>query len=247
MLCDLASDTEHSNPYGQIYCFSIRERIGENSNKFQKSYWNSWDCRSIRFYSCDRARWHRARFAFVDRKGHTVINIHAVCDFNYKFIHFYSKWRGSSHDSFILQESKLLNDFDSGRRNGIILGDSGYGNRKKWLLTPFTTTENQKEKQYNYNQRKAKLKIEQDFAQFKCRFRGLLSRRAAGVTRESYSHCFGRFHPSQHCERQTNRTLITLIPISEENGYPLSMKDMKKQFTSREAKQFRDYIVRNYV
>jgi len=113
-------------------------------------------------------------FAFVDRKGHTSLNIQAVCDFDYKFIHVYAKWPGSSHDSFILQQSKLFHDFESGRRSGILLGDSGYGNGKNWLLTPFMTTENQKEKQYNYNQKKARVRIEQAFGQLKRRFRGLL-------------------------------------------------------------------------
>ena len=72
---------------------------------------------------------------YVNRKGYHSINVQLVCDANYTIINLVARWPGSTHDSRILRESELFNQFEDGGVNGILLGDSGYP-LKRWLLTP---------------------------------------------------------------------------------------------------------------
>ena len=70
------------------------------------------------------------------------------------------------------QDSALYNIFETGNRNGIILGDSGYA-CKNWLLPPFR--ENQmrgcrKRENYNREQKRARSIIERAFGQLKRRW-----------------------------------------------------------------------------
>ena len=112
--------------------------------------------------------------SFLNRKGYTSNNIQAVCDASYRFISVYAFWPGCTHDSFILKHSALFRDFEQHRREGILLGDSGYGSGKPWMLTPFGNPETPAQRRYNYAQKRGRVLIEQSFGQVKRRFRGLL-------------------------------------------------------------------------
>ena len=63
----------------------------------------------------------------------------------FNFIH---RWPGSTHDSRILRESSINQQFEQGAVEGILLGDSGYGN-SKWLTTPFCNPKSQAEERFN--------------------------------------------------------------------------------------------------
>ena len=126
------------------------------------------DCTHVRTFVSDSQE-----HSFMNRKGFTSFNIQAVCDQNYKFIHLYLFWPGSTHDSFILKQSQLYFDMESGRNNFIHLGDSGYGDGKTWLLVPFLRPETAGQRSVNYHQRRGRVVKEQAFGQCKRCFRGL--------------------------------------------------------------------------
>lgn len=107
--------------------------------------------------------------AFINRKRFPSINVMGVCNLEGKFISMSVKWPGSCHDSFILRDSALWNDYENIRKQGIILGDSAYPSRK-WLLTPFDNPANQHQQAYNDAQSKARSVIERTFGRFKRRF-----------------------------------------------------------------------------
>ena len=111
---------------------------------------------------------------FLNRKGYTSNNIQAVCDAKYRFISVYAFWPGCTHDSFVLQQSSLYRKFEENTIAGVLLGDSGYGNGKPWLLTPLGDPQSQPERSYNYAQKRGRVLIEQTFGQVKRRFRGML-------------------------------------------------------------------------
>ncbi|XP_063775343.1 putative nuclease HARBI1 [Pseudophryne corroboree] len=78
--------------------------------------------------------------SFQNQKCFHSMNIQAVCDADMKFTNLFVGFPGSSHDSFILNQSSLFQDFETGNMlGGCLLGDAGYP-KKPWLLTPLSTT-----------------------------------------------------------------------------------------------------------
>ncbi|XP_033976858.1 putative nuclease HARBI1 isoform X2 [Trematomus bernacchii] len=59
-----------------------------------------------------------------------------------------ARWPGSTHDARILRESALQREFEAGRINGLLLGDSGYP-LKRWLMTPVIAERTAQERRYN--------------------------------------------------------------------------------------------------
>lgn len=59
--------------------------------------------------------------------------------------------------------------FESGRTDGIILGDSGYPNRR-WLFTPYRNPETEWQLAYNTKQIRTRVLIENAFGRLKRRF-----------------------------------------------------------------------------
>jgi hypothetical protein len=87
-------------------------------------------------------------FAYVNRKGVHSLNIQLVCDAHYRVTNIVSRWPGSCHDSRILQNSGLFAPFEEGRLPGLLLGDSGYPQRK-WLMTPHRNPDTPSRRDYN--------------------------------------------------------------------------------------------------
>src|SRR5271154_3502303 len=80
--------------------------------------------------------------AFVDRHGKHSINCMVVCGPNLQFYHANANWPGSVHDSRVLRNSTLQENWENGWRpfpNAVLLGDSGYA-LKSWLFTPIDPT-----------------------------------------------------------------------------------------------------------
>ena len=108
-------------------------------------------------------------FPILNRKRYHSINVQGVCDANGKFIHFTARWPGSTHDAFILRNSLPSDTFESGRRNGIILADSGYPNRN-WLFTPYRNSDAEWQVAYDTKHIRTRVVIENAFGRLKRRF-----------------------------------------------------------------------------
>ena len=71
----------------------------------------------------------------------------AIVDHEGRFLFVSAKWPGSSHDSFVLNQSPVWENFETGRQRGFILGDSGYATRT-WLLTPYNNPDTHVKKRF---------------------------------------------------------------------------------------------------
>ena len=71
-----------------------------------------------------------------------------VTDSNQRVRDCVARWPGSTHDSRILRNSSLFEEFEEGGARGYILGDSGYP-CKPWLLTPMLRPVTAQEEAYN--------------------------------------------------------------------------------------------------
>ncbi len=110
---------------------------------------------------------------FVNRKGFHSINVHCICDADLVIREVVVKWPGSSHDSFMWQNSTSARLFEDGTiPYGHLLGDSAYPIRP-WLLTPLLNPENEAEENYNRAHAKTRNTIERCFGVLKNRFRCL--------------------------------------------------------------------------
>ena len=59
-----------------------------------------------------------------------------MCGARRKILHINPCWPGSSHDSRVFKNSDLYEQFESGKYDGMLLGDSAYALRD-YLMTPF--------------------------------------------------------------------------------------------------------------
>lgn len=110
---------------------------------------------------------------YVNRKNYHSINVQAVCDSKLRFMNIVAKWPGSTHDSFILENSALKDMFERGAiPEGWLLGDSGYPLRP-WLLTPVLNPTTRPEERYNASHIRTRNTVERSFGVLKSRFRCL--------------------------------------------------------------------------
>ena len=86
--------------------------------------------------------------------------LQAVCDANMGFLDAVCKWPGSCHDSFIMRQSKIYEQFEnSTNQNAVLLGDSGYP-LKSWLMTPIADPRTPAEEKYNQAHKQTRSIIE---------------------------------------------------------------------------------------
>lgn len=75
---------------------------------------------------------------YVNRKNFHSINVQLVCDANYMIMDVVAKWPGSSHDSFILENSSLYTLFQEGLiPEGWLLGNSIFKFRTNFHIYKF--------------------------------------------------------------------------------------------------------------
>lgn len=119
---------------------------------------------------------------YVNRKGYHSINTQLICDWRLKIMHINARYPGSTHDSFIWNNSNAKNFMVNlyrgyPHKNYHLLGDSGYSLRP-WMLTPVMgAVENSPEAEYNRKQMRCRSLIEQCNGLIKMRFRCLLKHR----------------------------------------------------------------------
>ena len=80
---------------------------------------------------------------YVSRKGYHAINVQGIMNAELVLTNVVARWPGSrpTHDSFILLNSAVYTNFETGQyADGWLLGDSGYS-CKPWLLRPYPKAE----------------------------------------------------------------------------------------------------------
>lgn len=96
-----------------------------------------------------------------------------TCDANLCIRDIVARWRGSTHDSRIFNESSLKTRFEDGEFRGRLLGDSGY-KLESYLFTPVLRPQNRSEEKYNEAHIATRNTVERCFGVWKQRFRCLL-------------------------------------------------------------------------
>ena len=88
------------------------------------------DCTHIAIVPPDENHPQYPEHLYINRKGYHSINVQIICDANFKILNINAKYPGSTHDSFIWQNSKLnrvlRNIHSHGYTDNFLLGDSGY-------------------------------------------------------------------------------------------------------------------------
>ncbi|PSN31369.1 putative nuclease HARBI1 [Blattella germanica] len=106
---------------------------------------------------------------FRNRKSFMSLNIQFVCALNLEFLNIVIRCPGSAHDNRIFENSGVMVSFEDGRRSGILLGDSGYG-QKPYLFTPVPNPQNEAENRYNRAHVKTRNIVERSFGAWKRKF-----------------------------------------------------------------------------
>lgn len=96
-----------------------------------------------------------------------------ICDSRLKIQDIVARWRGSTHDCRIFNESTIKQRFERGEFKGRLLGDSGY-KLTPFLFTPLHQPRNEKEEKYNVAHIATRNPVERCFGVWKQRFRCLL-------------------------------------------------------------------------
>jgi len=118
---------------------------------------------------------------YFNRKGFYSIVLQAVVDYKKKFLDICVGWPGSTHDSRILTNSSLYNEFTNSQNNlatnsKYILGDGGYPNLN-WLIVPYKDIGRgltHQQTYFNLKHSQTRIKVEQAFGLLKGRWRCLL-------------------------------------------------------------------------
>ncbi len=85
---------------------------------------------------------------YRNRKNWFSIHVQGVCTPNLKFSNTVALWKGATHDSRINLNSSLCAQFQRGQHNGLLLGDSGYG-QSNFLFTPYLNPTTPEQQRYN--------------------------------------------------------------------------------------------------
>ncbi len=178
---------------------------------------------------------------YVNRKGYHSINVQAISDWQGKFLNIVADWPGSTHDSRMLQCSKVGIEFAQGVRKGILLGDSGYS-CQSWLLTPLLNPSTATEVRCNQAHTCSRSVVERSFGILKRRF-GVL-------------HCEIRMTPIKACRIAAACTVLHNIAFnakepnefdtvtSEDSRYPGTIPT--GEVISHSGHVYRDQFIKLY-
>ncbi len=103
---------------------------------------------------------------FRNRKGYHSINVQTVSSHDLRVLDIVARYPGSTHDSFIFNNSRLKRRFESGAfQNFILLGDGGYA-----LMTPLRNPQTRGQRLYNESHIKTRNTVERQYGVMKRRF-----------------------------------------------------------------------------
>ncbi|CAH2109188.1 unnamed protein product [Euphydryas editha] len=130
------------------------------------------DCTHVAIHSPPNDQ-HYEESIYVNRKGYHSINTQLICDANLCIINVNALFPGSSHDSFIWNQSKVSEIMEQLHRHGTgryyLIGDCGYPLRP-WLHTPIPEPQPGSEENYNKAFKSARSTIERCNGVLKSRF-----------------------------------------------------------------------------
>ncbi|XP_030745989.1 putative nuclease HARBI1 isoform X2 [Sitophilus oryzae] len=127
---------------------------------------------------------------YMNRKGFHSLNVQMICDEKLRITNVNARFCGSTHDSFIWQNSNIerfLSELPQNEMgNFYLFGDSGYPIRP-WLITPFLPEPepDTPEARFNRRFRAIRVTVERCFGLLKNRFRCLLKHRVLHYTPET--------------------------------------------------------------
>lgn len=107
---------------------------------------------------------------YRNRKQFFSINAQVIGSHDLKIQNVVARWPGSSHDSYIFNNSLIKTKMERGEHYpGVLLGDGGY-KLETYLLTPFRNPETIQQQDYNRIHIRARNCIERLFGVWKRRF-----------------------------------------------------------------------------
>ncbi|XP_023289986.1 putative nuclease HARBI1 [Orussus abietinus] len=138
------------------------------------------DCTHVAIFPPSKDDQQFPEHIYVNRKGYHSSNVQLICDPDLKIINVNGRYSGSTHDSYIWNNSNVLpvmQEMYNRGRSFFLLGDSGYALRP-WMMTPVGGDEDDVAVQrYNSRQRCTRSLIERCNGLWKMRFRCLLKHR----------------------------------------------------------------------
>ena len=153
---------------------------------------------------------------YVSRKGYHAINVQGIMNAELLFTNVVARWPGSTHDSFILLNSAVYTNFETGQYpDGWLLGDSGYS-CKPWLLIPKLNPQTRAERAYNKSHIKTRNMIERGFGVWKMRFRCL--HKSAGHLSFSPRRCANVIIATARLHNKCVRRRIGLPAPGDDDG-----------------------------
>jgi nuclease HARBI1 len=103
------------------------------------------DCTHIRIV---RPKNEKDSEVYRNRHGVFSINVQAICNSDLRFTNVVAKWKGSTHDSRIFDNSRVMVALRDGiAPPGHLLGDGGYSSTP-FLLIPFRVPSNPAQERY---------------------------------------------------------------------------------------------------
>lgn len=107
---------------------------------------------------------------FRNRKQYFSINVQTVSGADLKAYDVVARWPGSTHDSYIFNQSSLKTRLEANEfGDGMIVGDGGYA-IATYMMTPYRTPTTQIEKLYNNIHAKTRNPVERQYGVIKRRF-----------------------------------------------------------------------------
>ncbi|XP_018311535.1 putative nuclease HARBI1 [Mycetomoellerius zeteki] len=138
------------------------------------------DCTHVAIVSPPKNDENYPEHIYINRKGYHSINVQLICDSDLRIMNVNARYPGSTHDSYIWNNSNVLpimQEIYNRGHNFFLLGDSGYALRP-WMMTPVMDNElNIATRRYNNQQKSIRSFIERCNGLLKMRFRCLLKHR----------------------------------------------------------------------
>ncbi|KAJ3641982.1 hypothetical protein Zmor_028450 [Zophobas morio] len=191
---------------------------------------------------------------YINRKRYHSLNVQIICDEQLKITNVNARFPGSTHDSFVWQNSNIftfLRDLPREHRGSYyLLGDSGYPLRA-WMMTPILPEPPAGSPEANYNARIRTIRssVEMCHGKLKNRFRCLLKDRTlhyspvtAGQIVNScavlHNICIGNNVPLYEDE--------IVVEEMDNQNYEENPREENFQNDLAEGRRIRQVLIRNY-